>query len=206
MSNKKINRFFLGIIGVFLLLLIFNSCRTITITEFKSQFDWDESIASVKDFGHNQIFVEFKKADKNYIVPIFDYPSGVRIGYKYIIIFDKKDPEDNYLVLFQEPIKPNPIPTIEIQGKINSIEVCTNYILVKYNGFYKLENGLIKEFTNVEALPLDMEKKCLQFINNNSCVVIELFLLPSQGVDNQNSYQPFISIDKLCNGNNVKKD
>jgi len=172
-----------------------------TINEFKSTFKWDEAITTAKDFGNNIFYMEFQMDDQKYVVPIFDYPEGVKIGYKYKIIYDKDKPEKNYIVLFQEPIKPIPISITNVGGVILSVDICTNYILVKYKAFLQTQDGSSRELINTEALPLNVKNKCFDYAKHKTCVIIEMYMLSNDKEKNKATYQPFISIDNLCSKN-----
>lgn len=180
------------IVNAIILGLLLTSCNNLTILEFKNKYDWGEGVATTTRFWDKSFYFEFTYKNIVYEVMQYEFPNQ-QIGYKYNIIFDKNSPKNNFIILYQNPIKPVPLRIHKTIGKIKSIEKSKNFIITKYK--YSAVEFVGKDIwiNNVEAFPLDYYDKLLKIKNEQTNVVVELYILNVYS-GCTTKYRPFLNV------------
>jgi hypothetical protein len=190
---------YLGIISLF----IFTSCEDLTEEEFIKKYDSAESIITVYDHFRSSYWVELNYNGNRYTFSSPHNSSEIRIGYQYRIIFDKKSPEEHFIIMYHQPIKPENTGIKRTIGKVKSISKSKNFVYVTYKYLTNAKVDLllrVKQKDNwiksTECLPLEYYSKLLAIKNENKDIVIDLYIL-NKYKDNAFETRPFVNLDEL---------
>jgi hypothetical protein len=158
--------------------LIFLSCKTLTVQEFKENYDTievDGEMVGSQTSG-SSIF-SFYYNDSVYNVTL-SYPPLITMHRKYKILIDKENPDKHYLVLLYKPIPIDTVPIVEGQIYITDYYKGTNEVWVYYKAigmggdFGKLYLARKEFYENVKYY--DVIKK---YKEEGARVVVDAYLI-----------------------------
>lgn len=112
---------------IFFQIFVLCSClKTTSIDKFKQKYDWEISEGEFLYVTSNthMYYYEFHYQDKTYEASANSNAGDwySRHKYNYQIIFDKKNPGKNHIVLFQYPIIKEPKIFLKVQEKLFGYE------------------------------------------------------------------------------------
>jgi|GEM_PF-1185080 hypothetical protein len=162
---------------IFFQIFVLCSClKTTSIDKFKQKYDWEISEGEFLYVTSNthMYYYEFHYQDKTYEASANSNAGDwySRHKYNYQIIFDKKNPGKNHIVLFQYPIIKEP-KIFEGTGKIIWIRTVKHKVCIKYEFAIISPTGDdVWKSESVEFLPIEYYESLQKIKNNNLTLTI----------------------------------
>jgi hypothetical protein len=183
-----------------LILVLLSSCKTISIEEFKRTYDWEEVIVTVTGpcFG-NSYCCKFMYNGIKYTITM-RYLEHRPIGTKFCLLIDKKNPDKNYLFLYNKELKPGK-EFIRSSAKIIDVGKLRNgLVYVKYSFRAISQNGnpfameKIRDIKESSVVNSDLFDEFTKLKERNISIVVDMYIINDNGATI--SVRPFINIEE----------